>query len=49
MNGFYCNNSDASFDTGPGAGNEGDLAFAGCVADGYNIINGGFNIIDYCS
>jgi hypothetical protein len=49
MSGLYCDGSDASFDTGEGAGTEGDVAFTGCVQNGYSTIYGGTNTIDYCS
>jgi hypothetical protein len=46
--GTYCGAGDASFDTGEGAGTPGDLAWSGCLADGFNIIYGGFSELIYC-
>ena len=43
-----CGGGDASFDTGEGAGNPGDFYGELCFADGFDIIHGGFNIVDYC-
>jgi hypothetical protein len=49
MTGLYCDGSDASFDTEEGAGTEGDVAFTGCIKDGFIVTFGSTNIIDNCT
>ena len=48
LTGTYCEAGDASFDTGEGAGTPGDVAWSGCLSDGFNVIHGGYSGLSYC-